>query len=204
MTKRKNLREYYFKLPVAALALLAGCAMHQTKPEPVATPGTTVVYLVRHGEKVLANPNDPDPDISLLGRNRAQALATRLGASGITAIIASQLKRTQQTAKPLADQIGVTPEIVHVGTVGDTDSAAIAVMRHRGAKVLVVGHSNTIAPLIAALGGPKLPNICDNQYSNLFVLYIPPEGEPQLVRQHFGNGDPPPSGDSECVATMAR
>jgi len=202
MTKRKNLPEYYFKLPVAALVLLAGCAMHQTKAEPIPTPGTTVVYLVRHGEKVLANPSDPDPDISLLGRNRADALATRLGASGVTAIVVSQLKRTQQTAKPLADQIGVAPEIVHVGSLGDTDSAAVAVMRHRGGKVLVVGHSNTIAPLIAALGGPRLTNICDNQYSNLFVLYIPPSGEAQLIRQHYGNGDPPP--DSECIATMNR
>jgi broad specificity phosphatase PhoE len=202
MTKRKNLLEFYFKLPVAALALLAGCAMHQTKPEPVPVPGTTVVYLVRHGEKVLANPSDPDPDISLLGRNRAQALATRLGASGITAIITTQFKRTQQTAKPLADQIGVTPEIVHAGNIGDTDSAAIAVMRHRGGKVLVVGHTNTIAPIIAALGGPKLPNICDNQYSNLFVLYIQPDAQTQLIKQHYGNGDPPP--DSECITTMGR
>ena len=138
MTKRKNLREYYFKLPVAALALLSGCAVNQNKPEPVPVPGTTVVYLVRHGEKVLANPTDPDPDISLAGKTRAQALATRLGASGVTAIIATQFKRTQQTAQPLATQIGVTPQIVHAGNGGDTDSAAVAVMRHRGSKVLVV------------------------------------------------------------------
>lgn len=203
MTNRKILREFYFKLPVAALALLAGCALNQSKPEPVPVPGTTIVYLVRHGEKVLANPGDPDPDISLLGKTRAQALATRLAASGVTAIIATQYKRTQETAQPLAQQIGVTPEIVHAGNIGDTDSAALAVMRHRGNKVLVVGHSNTIAPIIAALGGPKLPNICDNQYSNLFILYIPPSGgEVQLVRQHYGNGDPPP--DSDCIVTMSR
>jgi hypothetical protein len=96
----------------------------------------------------------------------------------------------------------VTPEIIHAGNIGDTDSAAIAVMRHRGGKVLVVGHSNTIAPIIAALGGPRLPNICDNQYSNLFVLYIQPDAQTQLIKQHYGNGDPPP--DSECITTMGR
>lgn len=183
-------------LPVAALSLLAGCAMQQTKPEPVPVPGTTIVYLVRHAEKAIANPSDPDPDISLIGRTRAQALATRLAASGIEAIIVTQFRRTQQTAQPLAEQIGVTPEILHAGNVGDTDSTALAVLRHRGRKVLVVGHSNTIAPIIEALGGPKMPNICDNQYSNLYVLYIPPAGETQLIRQHFGNGDPPPN--SNC------
>jgi phosphohistidine phosphatase SixA len=178
-------------LPVAALALLAGCAMQQTKPEPVPVPGTTVVYLVRHAEKAITNSSDPDPDISLRGRARADALATRLATAGVEAIIVTQFRRTQQTADPLAKQIGVTPEILHAGNVGDTDSTAAAVLRHRGSKVLVVGHSLTLPSIIEALGGPKIPNLCENQYSDLYVLYIPPSGKSQLIRQHFGNGDPP-------------
>ncbi len=188
----KRLREFYSTLAFAALALVAACSAGQkSTQEPTPVEGSTTVYLVRHAEKALTNSSDPDPDISSLGRDRAKALATRLGASGITAIFTTQFKRTQQTAAPLAEQIGVTPEILHVGSIGDTDSAAVAILRHRGGKVLVVQHSNTIAPLIEELGGPHLPNICDSQYSNLFVLYIPPSGRAELVRQHFGNSDPP-------------
>lgn len=187
----KSLREFYSRRAITALALVTACtAGPKPAPEPAPVEGSTTVYLVRHAEKSIANTSDPDPDISSLGRDRAKALASRLGASGVTAIITTQFKRTQQTAAPLASQIGVTPEIVHAGNIGDTDSTVEAILRHRGGKVLVVGHSNTLAPLIAALGGPKLPNLCDSQYSNLFILYIPPSGTPQLLRQHFGNSDP--------------
>jgi 2,3-bisphosphoglycerate-dependent phosphoglycerate mutase len=194
----KRLREFYSSTAIAALALVAACSAGQkSTQEPVPVEGSTTVYLVRHAEKVISNSSDPDPDISSLGRDRAKALASRLAASGVTAIFTTQFKRTQQTAAPLAEQIGVTPEILHVGSIGDTDSSAAAILRHRGGKVLVVQHSNTIAPLIEALGGPHLPNLCDNQYSNLFILYIPPSGQPELVRQHFGNSDPP--FDPQCA-----
>jgi broad specificity phosphatase PhoE len=194
----KRLREFYSARAVAALALVAACSAGQrSTQEPVPVEGSTTVYLVRHAEKALVNSSDPDPDISGLGRARAKALATRLGASGVTAIFTTQFRRTQQTAAPLAEQIGVTPEILHVGSIGDTDSSAAAIMRHRGGKILVVQHSNTIAPLIEALGGPHLPNLCDSQYSNLYILYIPPAGRAELIRQHFGNSDPP--FDPQCA-----
>ena len=54
-------------------------------------------------------------------------------------------------------------------------AVADAVRAHAGRTVLVVGHSNTIPAIIAALGGPKLPDICDTQYSNLFVLVVKDE-----------------------------
>ncbi|HUQ20443.1 MAG TPA: phosphoglycerate mutase family protein [Gemmatimonadaceae bacterium] len=187
----KLLREFYSRRALAALALVTACtAGPRLVQEPVPVPGSTTVYLVRHAEKVIANPSDADPDISTIGRDRAKALASRLGAAGVTAIMTTQFKRTQQTAEPLASQLGISPVILHVGSIGDTDSTVAAILRHRGGKVLVVGHSNTITPIIAALGGPKLPNLCDSEYSNLFILYIPPTGSPQLVKQHFGNADP--------------
>ena len=40
------------------------------------------------------------------------------------------------------------------------------------ASVLVVGHSNTVTQIIAALGGPKLPDLCDSQYSNLYTVVL--------------------------------
>jgi broad specificity phosphatase PhoE len=43
---------------------------------------------------------------------------------------------------------------------------------HRGEKVLVVGHSNTVPDIIEAAGGPALPDIDDGEFDNLFVLTV--------------------------------
>ena len=190
-------REFYLKLSIAALAIVTGCATAQTSAaDPPAAPGMTTVYLVRHGEKSTMRPEDPDPDISLDGKRRAKALATRLGAAGITAIIATQFKRTQETAQPLASATKVTPEIVPSGDSSRADSVVAAVLRHRGEKILVVAHSLTLAPIIAGLGGPRVPHLCDSQYSVLFVMYIPASGNAELKRQHYGVRDPEP--DEAC------
>lgn len=191
--------QFYLKLSVAALAIVTGCAAAQSSavdvpaaPKTTTVSETTTVYIVRHAEKSARRPGDPDPDISDDGQRRAKELAKRLRGVGITAIIATQFKRTQETAQPLASAAGLTPEIIPAGDDFHADSVAAAVMRHRGEKVLVVGHSLTIGPIISALGGPYTQNLCDTEYSNLFVMYIPPSGPPELKRQHYGLHDTTP------------
>ena len=72
----------------------------------------STVFVVRHAERadagsagagMMAN----DPDLAEAGRARAESLATALKDAGITAIYATQFKRTQQTAAPLAKALGV-------------------------------------------------------------------------------------------------
>lgn len=184
MRQQRRPREFYCLVSVAALAILTGCAT--TRYE---NPATTTVYLVRHGEKSTAVPNDPDPDISMAGWARANALDARLRDAGITAIITTQLKRTRETAEPLAAHLGLAQEIVPTGGAAHADSVAAAIMRHHGGRILVVGHSNTITPIIAALGGPKLPNLCDSEYSTLFVVRVTRSPSPVVVRQHYGAAD---------------
>ncbi len=189
MTSTKKM---HVKLLFAAAAIITGCATAPPpQPEPTPVEGSTTVYVVRHAEKDLRDPKAVDPAISSAGHERAKALAARLGAVGVTAIVTSQFLRTQETADPLAAAIGVTPEIVRAGWTTDGDSIKAAVFRHRGKKVLIVGHSKTIPTIIEALGGPRLADICESQYSNLFIMYLPPSGKPQLVKQNYGRGDPP-------------
>lgn len=195
--KPQRRTEFYGRVCVAALVIVAGCATTRA-----VDPATTIVYLVRHAEKSTAVPNDPDPDLSAAGRVRATALAARLRGSGVTAIVTTQLKRTKETALPLAAELGLTPEVVATGGAAHPDSVAAAIMRHRGGRVLVVGHSNTITAIIAALGGPKLPNLCDSEYSTLFVVRVTGAPSPVVVRQHYGAADPAP--DSACVAMQSR
>jgi hypothetical protein len=56
-----------------------------------------------------------------------------------------------------------------------------------GSTALVVGHSNTLASIIAALGGPKLSDLCDGEHSTLFILERPGGEKPvSLVRVKYG------------------
>ncbi|HKC82196.1 MAG TPA: hypothetical protein VKB91_13450, partial [Gemmatimonadaceae bacterium] len=43
---------------------------------------------------------------------------------------------------------------------------------HRGEKVLIVGHSNTVPQLISAAGGPSIPDIAADEFDNLFVVSV--------------------------------
>ncbi|MGH7829834.1 MAG: hypothetical protein ACREP8_06610, partial [Candidatus Binatia bacterium] len=83
--------------------------------------------------------------------------------------------------------LGITPEVVPLHgkeTLRNIEETAAAVRRHKDETVLVVGHI-TVTGVIAALGGPKLPTICENVFSDLF-LFIPARGEDGLVRLRYG------------------
>ena len=62
-----------------------------------------------------------DPDLSEEGRGQAELLAQRLGVVHLDAIYVSTLRRTAQTAAPLAARLGLTPEVepdlreIHLG-----------------------------------------------------------------------------------------
>jgi broad specificity phosphatase PhoE len=165
----------------ALVATAAGAALSQ--------PSTIV--LVRHGEKALEPANDPP--LSAAGQQRAHELMRTLADAKVSTIITTQFARTKETAKPLADSLHETLVVVATGNMkAHIDSVAAKVKSaKKGSAVLVVGHSNTIPLIIAALGGPKMPDLCDAEYSNLFVLEMGESGAPKLIRGRFGAADPP-------------
>ena len=71
------------------------------------------------------------------------------------------------------------------------DMVATIMGRPAGDVVLVVGHSNTIAKIVGALGGPKIPDLCDSQYSTMFILEMNGGKSPRLIRATYGKEDPP-------------
>ena len=151
----------------------------------------TVVFLVRHAEKA-ATPG-PDPELSEAGRARAAALAEALRDAGVDAVLATQFRRTQLTAEPLAAALGVAPEVVRAEGGAEAHARAVADAvraRHVGRTVLVVGHSNTVPAIVGALGGPRLEELCEGEYANLFVMVLRPGEEPALARSRFGAADP--------------
>jgi probable phosphoglycerate mutase len=86
---------------------------HRFRPPP----GATDMLLIRHGESAPARPDEPaplldgqsDPDLDPHGRQEARLVADRLRGEEVAAIYTSTLRRTAQTAEPLAAQTGLTP-----------------------------------------------------------------------------------------------
>jgi len=134
-------------LPVLLLLLAAPAAALDT------------IWLVRHAEKVESWPTDRDLDalqpLSREGTARAEALSDRFKDDGIAAVYTSRTTRTLATGLPLAARTKI-PLIADDATTKPSEIPPFLAKlreRHAGDKaVLIVGHSNTIPQLLAALG----------------------------------------------------
>jgi broad specificity phosphatase PhoE len=182
-------------LLIAALVLPSGASGQGTA-------GDKLVFVVRHAEK--ANATEQDPSLSEIGRARAAALAAALRDAGVSEVFVTQRKRTHETAAVLTEARQLTAHVVPFGASTPEHAAAVAaaVRKTKGNAVLVVGHSNTVTHIIAALGGPRLPELCDAEYANLFIVRLPARGTPTFVSAHFGAPDPANAGT--CAAAMMR
>jgi probable phosphoglycerate mutase len=78
------------------------------------------ILLIRHGESRAAEPGEPfpfvdghgDPELHpTVGHEQAQHIADRLAHEPIAAIYVSNLRRTGQTAEPLATRLGLAPVV---------------------------------------------------------------------------------------------
>lgn len=92
-------------------------------------PGSTELVLIRHGESAPARFDRPypyrdghgDPELAPQGREQAVKLADRFQDQHFDAIYVTTLRRTHQTAAPLAERLGIVPKIepdlreVHLG-----------------------------------------------------------------------------------------
>ena len=91
--------------------------------------GATDMLLIRHGESAPARLDAPapvvdgqaDPDLDVRGLEEAQRVANRLESEEVSAIYVTNLRRTAQTAAPLAARLGIEPRVepdlreVHLG-----------------------------------------------------------------------------------------
>jgi broad specificity phosphatase PhoE len=144
----------------------------------------TTIILVRHAEKNV-EPNNPDPDLSPAGQARAQEIVRMFGDAGITAIYATQYKRTQQSVKPLADKLGIP--VTEVNSKNSADVVNQIRSQHNGEVVFVAGHNNTVPEIIHALGGPQLPIIPETEFDNLYVVTIYRVGKVRLMKLKYGS-----------------
>ena len=136
--------------------MLTGCATASAGPGPA-------YYVMRHLEKA----EGPDPALSATGAANAARLAAWFkGRAKPSAIYVSTTRRARETAAPLAARLGLTPK-----EYNPADTAAlVARLRAEPGSVLVVGHSNTVPDIIAALGGTRPAALADTDYGSVWLV----------------------------------
>ena len=139
-----------------------------------------VIFLVRHAERAAISGHVPsDTGLSPAGRKRAEALARVLQDAQITAVYTTEYKRTRETAAPVAQSLGIQPEVIS----GDDLRGLIAKLKASPGNVLVVGHSNTLPQIISALGVSSRVTVAESDYDNLFLVVL--ERPPPLIHLRY-------------------
>ena len=167
-------------MAMRAIRLLIGLAAG-ILVSPYSVTAQDVVYIVRHSDPPSTLNLDEILDetpLSESGQQRAKMLAERLKDAGITAVYATQARRTVETAEPLATARGLE---IHIHSYEDSDGL-VGLLRSENSKdrVLVVGHWSTIPEILKALGYPEDVKIERSAYDNLFVV-VPRAGQAPIV-----------------------
>ncbi|MDN5200547.1 phosphoglycerate mutase family protein [Fulvivirgaceae bacterium BMA10] len=125
----------------------------------------TTIYMIRHAEK--ASDGTKDPDLTEIGRKRANLFNKMLSNVDISAIYSTPYKRTRQTVKPLADSKGLT--IIEYDPRAPKLEEILG--NHKGGSIVIVGHSNTI-PFMANhfVAQEQFKQLDDLEYDKLFIV----------------------------------
>jgi phosphohistidine phosphatase SixA len=157
------------------LCVLAGAIAMAAGPWAATASAQEAVFVVRHAERL---DDSSDSPLSAEGHARASRLAAQLRDARITAIFVTQYVRTVETAKPLADRLGLTLQQTPAAATPDLLAKLRALGPHD--RVLIVGHSDTVPVILKELGSTESVTIPADQYDDLFVV-LPRAGSTSSV-----------------------
>jgi broad specificity phosphatase PhoE len=143
----------------------------------------TVFFVVRHADKL--NETDDNPPLSEAGKKRAQQLRDALKNLRVDAIYHTDTLRSKQTAEPLAAKLHITATEYSSAIPAQAlphwvDSV---LSTQKGKRVVIVGHSGTVEPIVKKLSGAEVEPI--SGYDNLFIVVITDQQKP-MVRLKYG------------------
>lgn len=129
-----------------------------------------IIVLVRHSEKDASVANNPDPDLSAEGRERAQRLVKLVNKYRTSEIFSTNYKRTRQTAEPLAKKRNKEIQTYDPAKAAEMVTQMLA---SKTGRFLVVGHSNTIPALANLLAKKEVfRNLLDTEYGVFWVVRL--------------------------------
>lgn len=167
----------YYSLFVLIALIFTAC--HN---QPSHASADKTYFIVRHAEKQAGN----DPVLTTDGNDRAGDLYRRLLKEKIGKIYVTKYKRTGLTA----DSIRIYQKLDSVHYVPDNDGKGFMRMQEQqqenAKKILVVGHSNTLAGIIRALGADYTNGDLDEKiYDDLFIVKIK-NGKAIVTEEKYG------------------
>jgi broad specificity phosphatase PhoE len=148
---------------------------------------TTTIVLIRHAEKQVGAIDDAP--LTPQGELRAARLAQMFGDAEnlgrVQSIYATNARRTQQTAASLAQRLNLKPVVVDTG-ISNPDLASRVLRENRGGIAFVVGHSNTVPPLVAELTGlDGVPEMGDDEFDTMYIVTVPTIGKASVLRMKY-------------------
>ena len=123
------------------------------------------IYLIRHAEKQTAQ---DDPKLTSCGQLRAKQIATMLEHTKISHVYSTPYRRTMATAAPFAKQQQLA---IQQYSPKELSQFAQLLLKQKE-NVLVVGHSNTTAQLLALLSALDVADLTEQQYRHLYQIQV--------------------------------
>ncbi len=114
------------------------------------------LFVVRHAKAAPGEPDELRP-LTESGRATARALADRLAAENIDAVITSPLLRARETAEAIARAAGVEPEADERLAPGATAADLREAIAGHGETIVTVGHQPDCTEIVLELTGRKQP-----------------------------------------------
>ena len=179
--RRKRRRKRRLQGAVLYIAIAIGLAWF------FESQATTTIIFVRHAEKNLSV--EDDPELTEAGQRRVFELTRQMKdadvVAGIDAIYSTPFRRNLATVEPLSELLELP---INLYNKNEYESVLETILdKHKGKIILVVGHSDTLANLMAELGASKsVPVIADNEYDNIYIVSIPWFGKTKTIRLRYG------------------
>ncbi len=129
----------------------------------------TEIYLIRHAEKDRSDIKNSNPELNDMGKKRALKWVQVFKNIELNKIYSTNYNRTIQTVTPISEENNIDISIYSPSKINYKNF----ILDNSGAKVLVVGHSNTIPFFVNGLiDKESYKQIDDLNNSNLYVVTI--------------------------------
>jgi broad specificity phosphatase PhoE len=130
-----------------------------------------LIILVRHGEKaVLESDDDPDPELSDAGNQRALRFAKVIGKYRPGAFYSTDYRRTRETILPLAQK---RHKEIKIYDPQNPQALIDEIMASKTKRFVIAGHSNTIPGLANLIGKKELfRNLNESEFGAIYLIRI--------------------------------
>lgn len=172
------------------LTLHVGCATtseDEKSPTYQSPPGTTTtIILLRHGGRDIYSGEADDP-LTWEGKRRAQHLPGVIGDMGVSAIYCTNLRRNRDTAQPLAEHLGLKPNLISQSRLFDYDKLSRDLLnefltKHAGGVVVWVGNLRNLKEMYELLDGTGSP---PTEYGDVFIVEVPDVKPPRIKKMKY-------------------